>query len=242
MPSELFTFVFDDPEADQARSFSRHLSDLLDLRDEDVSKCVDALPAFERAVTPRQENEIVDRLKEECSADRYQLAHSISVLSFFVNGLTSDEIPNDDFAAWPDDLLGRGWISETTSDKFNSIIRRWRESLPALRTQTEERRTAAGVLPALKVASYTVEIRPIRRERYRWGNSIDKYQPQIVGTVPVASIHIGLDVKLARGIDFQADEVGLQYMIDTLQAAIKDIAAFRAYLRLGGDDEGGLNG
>lgn len=242
MPSELFTFVFDDSDSDQARSFSRHLSELLALQDEDVSKCLDAMPAFERAVTPTQENEIVERLEEQCSADRYQLAHSISVLSFFVNGLTSDEIPNDDFEAWPDDLLSRDWISETTSDKFNSIIGRLRESLPALRTQTEERRTAAGVLPSLKVASYTVEIRPIRRERYRWGNNIDKYQPQIVGTVPVASIHIGLDVKLAKGINFQADEVGLQYMIDTLQAAIKDIAAFRAYLRLGGDDGRALDG
>jgi hypothetical protein len=49
-------------------------------------------------------------------------------------------------------------------------------------------------------------------------------------------------VKLAEGINFQADEVGLQYMIDTLQAAIKDIAALRAYLRLGGDDGRALDG
>lgn len=238
MASQLISLAFDDPTTEKARAFARHLRELVSLDKADLNRCLAALPEFQLTRTSTQERELLDRVSLECVAERPQVHHAISILSFFADGLLSDEILDDDYQLWVSDLIERELLDSDQSDNLQVILRRLvRDFLPSLRGLTEEQLTAGGVLPSFKVLGYTVEVRPIRKQIYRWGRDVDKYQPQILRTVQIASIHIGVDAGPVKDIYFQADGVALNNMISTLKAAKKDMAAFGQFLGLADDTE-----
>jgi hypothetical protein len=108
-----------------------------------------------------------------------------------------------------------------------------------LQREKRQRIAERGVLPVFDSFGITIEARPIRDGRYRWGNSIDAYEPSILGAVFIASIHIGVDEGSPKDFYFQADRVDLDNMIASLQAAKKEIDAFGRYLKVGAGQEGG---
>lgn len=238
MTSRLFHLTFDDPDTDEAKAFGRHLQELLSLNKADLDLCLAALEEMELVRTASQEKDVLDRLSSECIGERSTVVHALSVLNFFANGLMSEEIPDDDHQHWADDLISRDSLKREQGDSFQGILQRIiHDFLPSLQAIYEERRTAGGVLPFLKSVDYTVELRPVRKDRYHFGIDVDKYQPQILRTVQIASIHIGVDVGSVTDIYFQVDEVHLDNMISSLKAAKKEMSAFRQFL--GFDDETG---
>ena len=232
MKSRVFTTVFDDPETDKAKQFVRHLQALLELSSEDREACLDALPGLRLARTDTQEREFLDDLARSRCIERHKLVQAVAVLSFFVDALLAEETPDDDSTHWADDLRKLGWLSEEKRAAFESLLSRLTGDLPALRLQKREFTSAGGVLPSFKAFGYTVEVRPIRKEVFRWGRKVEEYEPQILGTVTVASIHIGVDVGPAKDFYFHADEIAIGNMIATLMAAKKEMAVFREYLKL----------
>jgi hypothetical protein len=88
------------------------------------------------------------------------------------------------------------------------------------------------VLPFFKSLGCTVEVRPIRKDVFRWGQSVETYAPEILGTVMVASIHIGVDEGAMEDFYFQASERDIDNIIDSLRVAKKEMTAMREYLRL----------
>ena len=58
MKARLFTTVFDDPDAEKAKTFARHLRETLDLSQEDRQVCVDSYPEVKATRTPSQERKL----------------------------------------------------------------------------------------------------------------------------------------------------------------------------------------
>lgn len=232
MKSRVFTTIFEDPETDEAKQFTRHLEALLELSSEDREACLDALPGLRSARTETQQRELLDDLARSRGIERQKLVHAVAVVDFFVDALLANQIPDEDWTQWADDLLELGWLSKEKRPAFESVLSSLTGALPALRLQNRELSTAGGVLPTFKSFGYTVEVRPIRKEVFRWGRKVEEYVPNILGTITIASISIGVDEGPAKDFYFQADERDIDNMIATLMAAKKEMAVFREYLKL----------
>lgn len=240
MAARLITLTFDDPSSDVARSFSRHLQDLLNLSEDDIDKCLEAMPAIRLTRTKTQQHNAIDLLANKCAAETHSVLHAISVINFFVDGLLSDQLPEKDHETWADDLIEKKLLEPEQAGKFRSIIDILVQNRSNMQRQADEQRSSAGVLPSFKTFGYTVEVRPVRKEVYHWGTELANYHPEILGTVQVASIHIGVDEGVVKDIYFQVDEAAVDEIISSLQAAKKDFEAFREYLNqpkfTGGDE------
>ncbi len=232
MKSRVFTTTFDDPQADNAKVFARHLQELLELSSEDREACLDALPDLRLARTETQERELLDDLARSRDIERHKLVHAVSVVTFFVDALLAERIPDDDWTHWADDLRKLRWLTQEKQGAFESLLSRLNNDLPDLRRQKRELSAAGGVLPSFKSFGYTIEVRPIRKEIFRWGRKVEEYVPNILGTITIASISIGVDEGPVEDFYFQADESAIDNIIATLMAAKKEMAVFREYLKL----------
>ena len=88
------------------------------------------------------------------------------------------------------------------------------------------------MLPVFKGCGVTVEVRSVREDFYQRGTPIEEFEPQVVDTTTVASINITVDEGPFKDMYFQADESDIDYLINMFQAAKKEMAALRAFLKL----------
>jgi hypothetical protein len=239
MQSRLFTTVFDNPEGDNAKTFARHLRETLQLGEERCRMCVDALPQLSNARTPTQEREFVSDLASKSGITRSTLAHALSVIKFLSDSLVVEGIPDNDSDLWASDLQELGWVDDELRLAFDSLLERLTSARSDLQFRKHERRATGGVLPCFTSLGYTVEVRPIREKIFRWGERVEEYEPKILGTVLVTSIHIGVDEGPTEGLYFQTDEEDIDNIIDSLRAAKKEMAALRKFLRV--DSTGTIN-
>ena len=230
--SRLFTTVFDDAEAENAKTFARHLRETLELSEEDRQVCVDAYPEVKATRTDTQESKLVSELASRSAIPRHTLVHALRVVGFLVEALLSEAFPDDDCEHWADDLRELGWVDGNSRPVFDALLERLISARSELRFQRRERSTTGGVLPCFTSMGCTVEVRPIRKEIFRWGQPVETYVPEILGTVMVASIHIGVDEGATEDFYFQADEKHIDNIIDSLRAAKKEMTAMREFLRL----------
>ena len=233
MRSRLFKAVFEDPESSSAKTFTRHLNELLSLDKEMLSKCIEALPKLLRPRTEFQTRQMIDGIVDSREVDRQLIEHSLAVLKFFIDALLSDDVPKDDHQGWAGDLVDLGVIAGTNRSVFQAVIDALANKRMELRTQDRQESATSGVIPRFKRAGITVEARAIINERYHWGTPIDEYRPDVIGITYVASAHIGVDEGFPEDFYFQLDETDIEDLIASLTAARKEILALREYLKLG---------
>ena len=235
MKSRLFTTIFEDVQAQQtetAKAFARDLRETLELSDENREACFNVLPSVRLARTDSQQRELLDGLAHSSGVARHILVHALRVITLFADALLAKNIPDDDSTHWADDLLEAGLLTDNNRPVFESLLACLLDDLPDLRVQDRKLSTAGGVLPTFKSFGYTVEVRPVRKEIFHWGGKVEEYGPEILGTVTLASIHIGVDEGSVEDFYFQADKSAIDNMIATLMAAKKEMAVFREYLKL----------
>ncbi len=233
MKSRLFTTAFDDPDSEKAKAFARHLGEALAIADHDLAACLDVVPRIALARTDNEIERLIEELADGRKASRHQLAHTLSVMHFLLDALLSKDVPDSDAQLWADDLEERGWLEASLRPRFERMVERISSDL-LLRVQPalKRRRAAGGVLPSFSGCGMTVEVRPVREGFYRRGTSIEDYEPKIVDTSIVTSIHIAVDEGSPEHFYFQADEDDIDYLINMLKAAKKEAAAVRAYLKI----------
>jgi hypothetical protein len=154
----------------------------------------------------------------------------MSVMRFFLEGLSNPQVPPNDYQSWVTDLRALDVLDDSTELVFTKVIDYIRqEILPCLDPEIKRRRAAGGVLPVLASSGATVELRAVRKERYRFGMPLLKYQSEILDVVPIVSIQIGVDFGHVKNIFFQAEEQELDYLIDMLTSAKQDMITFREF-------------
>lgn len=235
MKSQLFASVFDDPESKAAKAFARHLSQTLALQQDDLEACLATLPKFRLARSTKEQEQLIDELAGAREVERSKLEHAVGVTFYLLNVLVRKEVPESDASLWANDLADLELLDDSTRPVFETIVDRIVSNiLPDIKPEIRRRQSATGILPAFEGAGITVEIRPVREGFYRRGTSLAKYEPQIVDTTIVASMHLATDVGEPSDFYFQADEDDIEYLINLLGAAKKDMAALRAYLNIDG--------
>lgn len=239
MKSRLFTTIFDDSEAENAKTFARHLADLMSLKPDARTVCLETYEELRLKRTRSQRKPVLEALIPKCKADRHVVEHAILIIDFFVDALLTDELPDTDPTIWFDDLLFAGWIKTDAKSEFDRMIEYLRTTVtPQLKPVLTRRRAAGGVLPVLTGGGFTTEIRSVRKEYYRFGTPAREYQPEVVDVTPVISIQLAVDEGNPSDFFFQAEEDDLDFLIDLLQAAKKDLTALKAYLKLDDKTDG----
>lgn len=245
MKSHLLQFLSDDPESLGAKKLQRHLRDLLvGLDDAMRDKCMAKLGEARKLRTKHAKAALIKSVASGDVAKGTRVEHALSTLSFFVDALLRDNIPDDDYLLWSKDLETLGFIDQDARLIFESLINRLaNEYLPMLQDLEWQQRAESGVLPNFKSLGITVEARAVRKNRYHWGMPLegkDAYHPEITGTAMIASISIGVDEGFPKDFYFQVDEAQIDQLASSLTAAKREMAALRDYLNL--DTEGKVKG
>lgn len=230
MRSRLFRALFEDPASDNAKTFQRHLRELLALSDAGRLKCIEALPTVLSPTTDFQTRSLCEKLAGDTSTDPQTIEHSLSVLAFFVKALLSDAVPPDDHVHWIDDLNNLDGLTQAERTAFGSTIKTLADQRDTWRVQDRQGLATSGVTPRFKSMGVTVEARAVRRDKYRWGTPIEHYEPQILGVAYVASVAIGFSEGMPDEVYFQMDESDIDNMIGSLLAAKKELQALRHYI------------
>jgi len=233
MKSRLFGALFDKPESDWAKAFVRDLADTVQLEEEDRQACLLMLPKMYLVHTAGERNRLLEQFAIDHQIDRGKAKHALGLMGFLLEKLLDDDLPDSDWQVWAEDLEDLNYLTTLSRPIFESMVAAIRSELLAeVEPEIRRRRAAAGVLPVFTGCGVTVEVRSVREAPYRRGAPIEEYEPQVVDTATVASVKIALDEGPCKEVYFQADESDMDYLINLLEAAKKDIAALRRFLKL----------
>lgn len=222
MNSRLFSRF--DPETDENRALKKDLRSLLGLSTSARDACIRRLPDFLLAQTPEHTRRVLEDLENEERVSGLQSTSAFQLGRFFVRAMLRESTREDPAQAWADDLVELDLLSRPESALFVEIVERIRRDvLPSVGPELRQREYATGVLPSLASCGVTAELRGIVEEKFHWGNPVDEYRPNLLGVVPVVSIHIGVDSGPQKDFFFQASKSELQLLIDSLLAARVDL-------------------
>lgn len=233
MKSRLISAVLDTPDSDEAKTFARDLADVLGLAEEDRQACLSALPSIHLAQTDAEKVRLFEPLAKDCQVDRDRVGRALGVMDYLLTAFLSDNIPDSDWESWASDLQEAGHLDTSTRPVFETMVAIIRSELATqVEPESRRRRAAAGVLPVFTGCGVTVEVRSVTEDSYCPGTPIEEFEPRILDTTTVASVAIGLDVGPLEEVFFQADESDIDYLINVFQAAKKEMAALRRFLKL----------
>lgn len=227
MNSRLFSRF--DPETDENRELKKGLRSLLGLSASARDACIRQLPDFLLAVTLEQSKRIVKDLEDEENVSGLESTSAFRIGRFFLQAMERESTREDSAQAWADDLIELDFLSRPESASFVEIVERIRgDILPSVGPELRQREYATGVLPSLRSCGVTAELRGVVEDNFHWGNPVDEYHPKLLGVVPVASIHIGVDAGPQTDFYFQASKSDLQLLIDSLVAARIDLESLES--------------
>jgi len=225
MKSKLFA-VFDLDNKDN-EGLKQDLHELMTLTVAQRDACISSLPEFLVAMTQPETRSLLEKLQAATGRTPVVLERIVRVLEFFAKQMRDDETRGDTGRQWGEDLAEHGVLRVAEVDPFADAIESLAQAVGPVEAELKRLRYATGVLPSLQSLGVTVELRAVQDSRYRWGAPLSQYKPKIVDLTPVASIHIGTDVKERKDFYFQANARELQFMIDALMAAKLDLEALR---------------
>lgn len=233
MESILVRANFDDLESSSAKAFARDLRDTLNLDRKTRNACLGRLVQIVLARTSTQEHNFIEQLAEKLQEDPLRLLRVFGIMKFLLAAFRRDEIPDTDPPKWANDFVELEWVNENTRPVFEDLLKCIKEDiLDKVNHKMQCRKTAAGVLPSFSGCAFTVELRPVKDNNYRWGMLLDEYNPRITGITPVVSASISVDEGTPKTFYFQADEEEIDHLITTLQATKKDLAELMIHLGL----------
>ncbi len=240
MKSQLITTLLDDPEGASTRRFKGHLDAILALAPADIDKMLAAFPDILFAETQGQQRRIIEDLATKCEAGLDVLVRSSSILQFFVKASLRQDLPEKEISLWVPDMIECGVLSADKEQAASAILKRLAEDVvPSIEPRARRLSAASGVLPVFARGGYTVEVRSVPEDIYRRGNPIGEYVPKILDAAAVVSLHLMVDSGTPADFYFQATAEDVDYLVDLLKAARKELAAFEEYLGLANQGEGG---
>ena len=239
MQSRLITALAEDAQSAGAKRFRDHLRGTLELikipnKQEAV---LSALPGIYMTASTRQRRLLVESLANEHKIGLDAVVKAIGLLTFFLDAFTNRDLPADDYKSWGADLVEDGAITAAEQPAVDSLVAELRDkTVPAIKPKAMRQAAEGGVLPTFEGCGFTVEVRGVRENFYRRGMDVQReYEPEVVDHVPIASFHIAIDAGYPRDFYFQIGLDDIDYVINMLTAAKRDIAALEEYLNLSHD-------
>lgn len=233
MESIVVSEIFQDPESDSAKAFSRGLRKLVSLEDVQQKIILGGLSRFRLARTMGEEKQTVKELAAEAHLNIVEVNAVMNLLEFLLNRVLDTEIPDDDYEKWADDF---GEVSVLSDSKEKKVFKGLLESVQVIAVnqvepEVKRRKAAQANGPFLASISVSTGILPVNEEKYKPFSS-DDYEPKMVDTVDFATVRLSIDGGPVKEIFFNAEEDSIDMIIDTLRAAKKDMAALRKFLKV----------
>jgi hypothetical protein len=232
MVSYLFLTKSFTPEGD--KSFEVDIKALLSLPKQSLNMLLDKLIDIIFPPNP----DVHQKLREDIIANNAELKlsaldSSISVLRFFV--MNYAKYPNKQAKntpeLWVEDLKTIFTIDKKQVDQLLSIFSKLSETiLPDASKRYLEESAATGIFPFFTNIYFSVEMRPVQSNEYSEAMEVGSYRPAIVGTVTTASIKIETDGAENSELNFQATDVELNRIINSLNAALIEMREFKKYI------------
>ncbi len=233
MKSKLISATLSLPDSSELKAFVRDLDDVLKLTEEERQACLTVLPSVHLAQSKGERLRVVDQFVDDHQMDRDELGNAIGVMRFFLNAFLDRDIPDSDWEFWASDLEEAKYLDGSTRPVFEALVANIKSELVTeVEPESRRRRAARGVLPVFKGCGVTVEVRSVREDFYRRGTPIEQFEPKVVDTTTVASVSITVDAGPFKDMYFQADESDIDYLVSMFQAAKKEMAALRGFLKL----------
>lgn len=222
MKSKLFSRF--DPNTEENKKFSDDLKIVLSVRKEKRDKIISLIIEYVKTFSWRKAEEIVEKLSTDLNLEVVKINKVVQILTFFMDKINNDSFSSDTPEKWTDDLKDISIINEEESKEmlevFNSI---WDLAKNEYKKVDTERTYKKGVLPSVKSVGYTVELRGIFKDEFKYGGNVNEFTPELIDFIPIISIGITTESdKQKNRFVFQAEKEHLKRIICVLESAIKE--------------------
>jgi len=232
--SSLMGTVFRTPDDKAARTFSADFKQLFNLSDKEIQDFLAILPVIRLTRLRSKDKEILESFfKIHPNLTRPQIESSYSALNFFLTQLMNTDLPNDDYTKWGTDLETLNLLEKKNHERFERLISSLRKIIEdSISKEVARRKSAQSVGPLFWGCSIAASIRGVLKNEYTSGAPAEGYQPEVVDSTAVATFNITLkeDSGEKKDVYFNAEESDIDYLINGLQAAKKELAALRDYI------------
>ncbi len=234
MESIVVNSIFQDPESDSAKAFSRDLRKLISLTDVQNKIVLADLPRLRLARTNIETEQIIKEIAEETKLNVVNVNRVMILLKNILNWVLDTDVPDDDYEKWADDLEEISVLHDSEEKKvFKDLVENIQLSaVNQVEPEVKRRKAAQAKGPLFKSFSVSTGILPVNEGKYEKALSYDDYEPKMVDTVAFATIALVLHEGPFKEIFFNVEEYDIDIMLDALRAAKKDIAALRKFLKI----------
>ena len=231
MKSRVISGLFDDLESSNARTFMGYVQTTIGLSEHDLAACYELLPKLTKVESANEQRRLVEEIAPDCDAELPSLLRAMRLLGFLLRAMTRRDIPSTDPPLWADDLVEAGAIDEAQKQKAQAIVDLLSSKiLPMVEPTLRKNWAAGGVLPCFSGCGFTVEVRAVREDFYRRGTSIETFEPSVVDTTTIASVHLEVDTGTPTDLYFQVTAQDVDYLINMFKATKKEMAALENFL------------
>jgi hypothetical protein len=234
MKSLIMNNIFRDPESSKAKMFPKDLKTFLSLEEEQKNTLVSGLVRIRIARTTNEENEIAKELASETNISIADAGGILALLEYLMNSFMDQTVPIDDHKEWVSDLKEASMLENAQEEKaFMDLISTIQVAIVSkVEPEVKRRRATQFVGPFLDTISVSVGVVPVIKNAYRYGDSLDNYEPEIDDTAIVCSVRLSLDEGIAKEVSFNVDVDVLDMTINTLMAAKKNIVVLQKFLKV----------
>lgn len=233
MKSIVVNKIFQDPESDSAKAFSRHLRQLVSLKDEQEKIVLGGLPRIRLSRTTEETKKIVKDLAAEAKLNIVEVGGIMNLLGYLLNRVLDPDVPDEDYDKWADDLEEVSVLHDSKEKKyFKHLLESIQVSaVNKVESEIKRRKAAQAIGPTLESISISTGILPVNEEKFKLF-SPDDYEPKMVDVVAFATVNLFIDEGPFKEISFNAEEYDIDMIIDALRGAKKDIAALKKFLKI----------
>ncbi len=232
--SSLIGTIFRDPESNTARGFSADFKQLFSLSDKEVQDFLIALPTIRLARMDSKKKEILESFsKSHPNLPILQIEGVFTVLNFFLKQLMDTDLPSDDYKKWSSDLETKNLLARKDRERFECLISSLQEIIKnTISNEVARRKSAQYVSTLFRECLTSVNIRGVSSRIYTPGTPAEEYHPEITDTTSVISVDILVSDRSGEEkiFSFNAEESDIDYLINCLQAAKKELAILKDYL------------
>lgn len=177
-----------------------------------------------RTDTRGQEKAVVERAVAEVAADEGTILKVLNVLSYIA---TEWNPVHDTPKGLLEDMAKLSLLPET--EDANTFMRQFFSALKADSLRRLKEMFASSVAPNYRSSTAVIDFRPVIDRPFGTGldDRLQEYHPRCVAWVPVALVRFRYTDGEDRFLTFQCGERDLRRIIDTFEAALRDLRAAR---------------
>jgi len=208
------------------KDFSEHWNALWGLKPAVRLKLIPYIVERMQADTRGGAKAVVERAVAEVDADEGTILKVLNVLTYVA---TEWNPVNDTPKGMLEDMAKLSLLPKPETDEANEFMLQFFSALKADSLRRLKEMFASSVAPNYRSSTAVIDFRPVIDRPFGTGldDRLEEYQPRCVAWVPIALVRFRYTDGEDRFLTFQCGERDLRRIIDTFEAALRDLRAAR---------------